>query len=85
MKVRRDMKEIIIFLIQLAELFEIEEQNAGIENQRAIYVVAKLFLEEKNVSIEDVEKCIDSKSYQNMLKGKELYGLILYIKWRNTT
>jgi len=77
------MKEIISFLIQLNELFENEEQKAGIENQRAIYVVAKLFLDERKVSIEDVEKAVESKENQNLLKGKDICSLILYIKWRN--
>ena len=45
------MKEIISFLIQLNELFENEEQKAGIENQRAIYVVAKLFLDVAKVAV----------------------------------
>ena len=77
------MTDIISFLIQLNDLFENEEQNGGIENQRAIYMVAKLFLDKKNVLIEDVEKAVESNSYDNLLKGKDLLNLILYIKWRN--
>ena len=81
------MKEVIKFLVQLGELFEIAEQEDSIENELAIYSVAKLFLKAKKVSIQEVETVIQDAEQRRILEKNlsSLSLLITHIKWKEKT
>lgn len=78
------MEETLNFLIQLGELFEKAEQEPNLENERAIYIVAKYFLEKRNVSIEEIEKAISNEIYRTKFNEIDAIVLLLtYMKWKN--
>ena len=80
------MEETLKFLIQLGELFEKASQEVNLENEQAIFIVAKYFLEKHNVSIEEIENALGNEIYRTKLDEIDAIVLLLtYIKWKNKT
>jgi len=80
------MEETLEFLIQLGVLFEKASQEPNIETESAIYIVAKYFLEKRNLAIEEIEKAIDNEIYRTKFEEIDAIVLLLtYMKWKNET
>lgn len=73
----------IKFFIQLGKLFDRAEQESDIENEKHIYEVARLYLEENNLSLNELKNIVENNDVQQKYKDIDNTTLLLtYMTWK---
>lgn len=77
------MEQIIKFFIQLSQLFEIAEQEKDYKNSQAIHAVAKMYLKQNNVDINQIQQAVDNDELKGKFENIDSVKLLInYINWK---